>query len=196
MNNLGKNNYSRFVIRNLARYGLTALLGIVLVGESVGVRAESVGVEVAQEQANSNQAIRLQAEKLSQEGFQLFNQGTAESLKQALGKWEKALELWRKVGDKEWQATIMLGIGRINDLLGYKQKALKLYNQTLPLIREVGNKSGEATTLNNIGLVYSDLGDKQQALKFYNQALPLSREVEDKSEEAKTLNNIGLVYSI
>ena len=35
MNNLGNNNYSRFVIRNLTRYSLTALLGIVLVGESV-----------------------------------------------------------------------------------------------------------------------------------------------------------------
>ena len=195
MSNLRKNNYSRFVIRNLARYGLTALLGIVLVGESVGVRAESVGVEVAQEQANSNQAIRLQAEKLSLEGFQLFQKGTAESLKEALVKWEKALELWQKVGDKEGQVAIVLGIGRINDLLGYKQKALKLYNQALSLIREVENKSVEAITLNNIGVVYSDLGQKQQALKFYNLALPLSREVQDKNQEAKTLNNIGLVYS-
>ncbi|MEL6463166.1 MAG: tetratricopeptide repeat protein [Cyanobacteria bacterium J06621_15] len=154
MSKFRKNNYLGFVIHNLARYGLTALLGIVLVGESVGAVAESTGVEVAQEQGgNSNQAIRKQAEKLSKEGFQLFQQGTAESLKQALGRWEKALEFWRKVGDKEGQATVMLGIGRINDLLGDKQQALKFYNQALLLRREVGDKSGQATTLHNIGLI-------------------------------------------
>ena len=140
MNNLGKNNYLRFVVRNLARYGLTVLLGIVLVGESVSAVAESLGVEVAQEQGNSNQAIRLQAQKLTKEGLQLFQQGTAESLKQALGKWEKALGLWRKVGDKKPQATILLSIGRINHLLGYKQKALKFYNQALSVFRKIDDK--------------------------------------------------------
>ena len=168
MSKFRKNDYSRFLIRNLARYGLTALLGIVLVGESVGARAESVGVEVAQEQGNSNDAIRLQAEKLTQEGTQLFQQGTAESLKQALGKFESALELWQKVEQKQLQAISMLAIGRINNSLGYKQKALKSYNQALSVFRKIRDKGGEAIILNNIGGVYSDLGDKKQALKFYN----------------------------
>ena len=195
MNNLGKNNYSRFVIRNLARYGLTALLGIVLVGESVGVRAESAGVEVAQEQKNTQvDTTRAEALRLTNEGHKLFKQGTAESLKQALGKWEKALELWRKVEDKKLQAAVTLGIGRINDLLGYKQKALKFYNQALPLMREFGDKSGQATILYNIGGVYYSSGDKHKALKFYNQALSLSRELRNKSGQATTLNDIGLVY--
>ncbi|MGB3642286.1 MAG: CHAT domain-containing tetratricopeptide repeat protein [Rivularia sp. (in: cyanobacteria)] len=195
MSNLRRKNYSLFIVDNLARYGLTALLSIVLVGESVSAIPKSGGMEVAQQQKNTQADItRAEAKKLTDEGLQLFQQGTAESLKQALGKWEKALELWQKVGDKEGQANIMLGIGRIYDLLGYKQKALKLYNQALPLSREVKDKNGEAVTLNNIGVVYDSLGDKQQALKFYNQALPLIREVEDKNQEAKTLNNIGFVY--
>jgi hypothetical protein len=60
MSNLRRKNYSRFVVRNLARYGLTALLGIVLVGESVGVRAESVGVEVAQQRSiDNNFAVKI-----------------------------------------------------------------------------------------------------------------------------------------
>ena len=191
MSNQGCKNYSRFIIHKLVRYGLTALLGIVLIGESVGARAESAAVEVAQEQVSSDRAIRKEAKRLTDEGFQLFKQGTAESLKQAVGKFEEALELWRKVGDKEGQAFTMLGIGRIYSDLGDKQHALKFYNQALPLSREVGDKSGEATTLNNIGAVYNSLGDKQQALKFFNQALPLSREVGDKSGEAKTLKNIA-----
>jgi tetratricopeptide (TPR) repeat protein/CHAT domain-containing protein len=189
------NNSSWIIFDKFAHYGLTALLGIVLVGESVIAITESTRVEVVQEQANSNEAIRVEGERLYNEGFQFFQQGTRESLKQALSKFKSALVLFRKVGDKKRQATIMLGIGHINDSLGYKQKALKYYNEALPVTHEVRNKSLEATTLNNIGLVYSDLGDKNQALKYYNQALPLTGEVRNKSLEATTLNNIGLVYS-
>ncbi|MEM6754156.1 MAG: hypothetical protein AAF630_14410, partial [Cyanobacteria bacterium P01_C01_bin.38] len=99
MSKFSKKNNS---VHRLVSSGLIALLGIVLVGKSVEGISKSLGVEVAQEQeASSDGAIRLQAEKLTQEGLQLFKQGTAESLKQALNKWEKALELWRKVGDKE-----------------------------------------------------------------------------------------------
>jgi tetratricopeptide (TPR) repeat protein len=196
MKELRKNNYSQFVIRNLARFGLSALLGIVLVGESVSAIPKSVGVEVAQQQGvTSTEAIRAEAKKLTDEGFELFKQGTAESLNQAIDKWEQALPLWRKVDDKGWEANILLGIGRVYSDLGEKQQALKYYNQALLLKRELTDKHGEAIILNNIGFIYDDLGNKQLALKYYNQALPIRREVEDKSGEAATLNNIGSNYS-
>ncbi len=196
MKEIRKNNYSQFIVRNLARYGLSALLGIVLVGESVSAIPKNTGVEIAQQQgANSKEAIRAEAEKLRDEGFELFKQGTAESLNQAIAKWEEALKLWQKVSDKNWQGTIMLSIGRVYSDLGEKQQALKYYNQALLLKREIKDKHGEAIILNNIGIIYDDLGNKQLALKFYNQALPIRREVDDKSGEAATLNNIGSNYS-
>lgn len=103
------------------------------------------------------------AERLLQEGFQLFEQGTVESLQQAIEKWEEALPLWRAVGDKAKEALTLLGIGRVYDKLGEKQQALEYYNQALPLWRAVRDRSGEASTLNNIGLVYDSWGEKQQA---------------------------------
>ncbi|WP_214558813.1 tetratricopeptide repeat protein, partial [Planktothrix agardhii] len=135
-----------------------------------------------------------QADKLLQEGLELFQQGTAESLRQALEKWQAARQLYHAAGDKGTEAVTLLLIGRINDDLGEKQQALDYYNQALPLSRAVGDRRMEATTLNNIGLVYDSLGEKQQALDYYNQALPLSRAVGDRRMEATTLNNIGLVY--
>ncbi|MCF3613901.1 tetratricopeptide repeat protein, partial [Planktothrix agardhii] len=159
-----------------------------------------------------------QADKLLQEGTELFQQGTAESLRAALGKLEAARQLYHAAGDKGTEAVTLLGMGTINDLLGEKQKALDYYNQALPLFRAVGDRRGEkqqaldyynqalplsravgdrrveATTLNNIGLVYDSLGEKQQALDYYNQALPLLRAVGDRRMEATTLNNIGGVY--
>ncbi|MGL4498032.1 MAG: tetratricopeptide repeat protein, partial [Planktothrix sp.] len=111
-----------------------------------------------------------EADKLLQEGYQLFQQGTAESLRAALEKLEAARQLYHAAGDKEKEALTLMGIGRINDLLGEKQQALDYYNQALPLLGAVGDRGGEAITLNNIGAVYDSLGEKQQALDYYNQA--------------------------
>jgi len=135
-----------------------------------------------------------EADRLYQEGLQLFQQRTAESLQAALEKWEAARQLYRNVGDKVKEAVMLLGMGKINDLLGEKQKVLNYYNQALPLFRAVGDREGEATTLNNTGNVYNSLGEKQQALNYYNQALPLFRTVGDREGEARTLHNIGSVY--
>ncbi|MBD2712993.1 CHAT domain-containing tetratricopeptide repeat protein [Limnospira platensis] len=176
---------------------ITATLSVML-GESVVATSsqlktsssslESTPIILAQNSSNS------EADRLRQEGLQLFQQGTAESLRQALEKWQVARQLYRAAGDRRGEAVTLLSMGRINDLLGEKQTALDYYNQALPLYRAVGDRGGEATTLSNIGAVYDSLGEKQTALDYLNQALPLFRAVEDIGGEAATLNNIGHVY--
>ncbi|MBV6624736.1 MAG: CHAT domain-containing protein [Rivularia sp. (in: Bacteria)] len=198
MKQLRKNNYWQFVIRSLARFGLSALLGIVLVGESISAVPKSVGVEIAQQGITDNkEVLRVEAQRLSIEGMQLLKQGTLQSLKQAINKWEKALSLWQKVEDKKWQSSIMLGIGRIYDDLGDKQQSRKLYEQALQINRLTGDKSERATILNNLGKVHNDLGNRKEALKSYNQVLqilPLNGSIEDEAQKATTLSNIGFVY--
>jgi tetratricopeptide (TPR) repeat protein len=198
---------------------LALLIGVVLLSESVAATPQQFSSPFARPEQNnvgqgkrqtakdkrlfpfslsvfpSDEVTRAAAKRALQEGAQLFKQGTAESLRQAIAKWEEALPLYRAVGDKKGEAVILLGIGRVYSDLGQKQKALSFYNQALLLRRVTGDKKGEATTLNNIGLVYSDLGQKQKALDYFNQSLPLRRVTGDKKGEATTLNNIGLVYS-
>ena len=137
---------------------------------------------------------RIAAEQALAEATLLRAEGTGESPRNAIKKYEASLPLFRAIGDRIREAQILNSIGIVYSNLGEKQQALKFYNESLPLSRAVGDKSGEAATLNNIGLDYSHLGEKQQALKFYNESLPLSRAVGDKSAEAATLNNIGGVY--
>jgi CHAT domain-containing protein/Flp pilus assembly protein TadD len=183
------------LLPKFSHYGLIALLSVVLVSESVGARATLAQLQIAQQPTTTQpDATRAEAEKLTNEGLQLFQQGNAESLVAARKKWEAALILWQKLDDKKWQAKTLNNIGRVYDSLGDKQQALKFYNQSLPLSIEVRDKSQQARTLNNIGLVYFSLGDKQQALKFYKQSLSLMIEVGNKSQQATTLNNIGVVY--
>ena len=182
-------------LANLSRYSLTILMSVVLLSESVGATRAGTQLQIAQQvEATSNEAIRAEAKAATDEGLQLYKQGTAESLRQAIKKWLLALPLWRQVGDKALEATTLNNIGRVYDDLGDKQQALNYYNSSLPLARQVGDRVGEATTLNNIGLVYQALGDKQQALNYYNSSLSLKRQVGDKAGEASTLRNIGGVY--
>ncbi|MBD2499624.1 CHAT domain-containing tetratricopeptide repeat protein [Anabaena azotica] len=177
------------------RHGLIFLLSVVLLSESVGATQRNQRLHIAQQPENTQQdATRAAAEKLRQEGSELFQQGTAESLRQATEKLLEALKLWQQVDDKAWQAVTLLGIGAVYSDLGEKQEALKYYNQALPLYRAVAERGGEAITLNNIGSVYFSLGENQEALKYYNQALPLLRAVAERRGEANTLNNIGSVY--
>ncbi len=161
---------------------LALFISLLLLSESVAATAGRMGVRIAQQPAATSQdATRAAAERAFQEGKQLYKQGTADSLRQAIAKYEEALSLYRSVGDKAREAVTLNNIGGVYSDLGQKQKALDYYNQSLPLRRAVGDKAGEARTLNNIGLVYDDLGQKQKALDYYNQSLPLFQAVGDKA---------------
>ncbi|MBD2299037.1 CHAT domain-containing protein [Nostoc sp. FACHB-190] len=173
---------------------LLLLLSSLLLSDVVRAASKTQDLQIAQ-QLTQPDATRAAAKQALNEGLELYKQGTAKSLRQALAKWQIALPLWQKLGDKFNEANTLLGIGKVYSELGEKQQALLYYNQALPLYRAVGDRSGGAATLNNIGLVYDALGKKQQALSYYNQALPLLRAVGDRSGEATTLHNIGAVYS-
>jgi tetratricopeptide (TPR) repeat protein len=129
----------------------------------------STGQPIATPTATQQQMSEI--DKAIAEGMRLFKEESAESLKKAIAQFEKTLELARSAQAKDKQALSLLLLGRINDILGKKQKALEYYNQSLPLYDTLGDLGGKATTLNNIGRIYSAFGEKQKALEYYNQAL-------------------------
>jgi CHAT domain-containing protein/Tfp pilus assembly protein PilF len=178
----------RYTSLSIAVFLLCGVRGVV---DSNRVLAKDDLLKIAQSPAPTKE----NAERVFNEGMTLYQQGSAESLRQAIQKWQEARLLYRAVGDRGGEAITLNNIGLVYDDLGEKQKALDYYNQALPIYRAVGDRRGEATTLNNIGLVYNALGEKQKALDFYNQALPILRAVGDRRVEATTLNNIGAVYN-
>ena len=137
---------------------------------------------------------RIAAERTFLEAVQLKGQGSADSLRMAIQKYQASLPLWRAAGDRYEEALTQDNIGSVYYALAEKQKALDCFNQALPLRRVAGDRAGEAATLSNLGVVYDDLGEKQKALDYYHQALPLTRAVGDRTDEATTLSNIGVVY--
>jgi CHAT domain-containing protein/tetratricopeptide (TPR) repeat protein len=145
-------------------------------------------------QAVAKDYDRVAAERTFLEAEQLRVQGTAESLRKAIDKYEETLPLQRKLEDRLGEATTLNLIGVRYWDLGDNQKALAYYGQALPLFRALGKPKEEARVLHNFGTAYWELGDSQKALEYYNQALPLSRAAGDRYEEAINLNTIGLAY--
>ena len=183
-------------VRVLMHRAFAVFLTVFLISDVGRVYASKNLQIIAQQQENSQaDAMGAEAIKLMEEGWRLFKQGSKESLLAARKKHEAALVLWQKLGDKQGQATTLLGIGRIYLDLGEKQKAVQYSNQALLLFRAVEDRDGEAITLNNIGRIYLGLGENQKALQYYNQALPILRAVKNRVLEATTLHSIGLIYS-
>ncbi len=181
-------------------YGVIWSSPLIIIDRAIAVdgvqRAIPLGRrDMIAQQPSSPNIDKANADRLFEEGLQLYKQQTIESLKEAIKKWEEAGKIYHDLGDRSGEANTLNNIGLVYNSWGEKQKALDFYNQSLPLSRAVGDRSGEANTLNNIGNVYNDLGEKQKALDFYNQSLPLKRAVGDRSGEANTLGNIGNVYN-
>jgi len=174
------------------RYGL-AVSALILLG--VPAVAAPSAIKITQgvsQQSGGNRAAA--AERAFTEADQLYQQGTAQSLRKAIAKWEEALKLYREAGDRRGEANTLTNIGQVYSDLEEKQKALEYYSQSLPLSRAVGDRKQEATILNSIGSAYSYLGQKQKAREYFSQSLLLHREAGNRYGEATTLNNIGLVY--
>ncbi len=156
---------------------------------------------VSRQSAASNQQPqdptqdKSKAEAASALANQLYAEGSAESLRKALEKYDEALVLYRAVADRRSEAITLSNLGVVYNDLGENDKAIDYYNQALLVWREVGDRNGEATTLSNLGTVFDALGEKQKALDYYSQALPLRRAMGDRVGEAITLSNVGKVYS-
>jgi CHAT domain-containing protein len=161
-----------FPKRKLTQFSLIALslAGTIGIFPCLDVTVNPV---LAQNNVSNPEAKKAEAERLFNEGMQLFQQGTAESYQQAIAKWEAALPLWREAGDKSKEALTLVGIGFVYSNLGEKQQALDYYQQALPLRKAVGDRAGEAVTLDNLGYLLASQNQPQLAIVFYKQSVNL-----------------------
>jgi CHAT domain-containing protein/predicted negative regulator of RcsB-dependent stress response len=144
-------------------------------------------------EATAEDKYCVAAEALFREAGQL-REGTVEEKRKSVEKYQEALELYRRAGDRSKEAVTLLNLGIAHTLLWEMQKALEKYNEALPITRTAGDRSSEAAILSNIGAVYYGLGEMRKALEKYNEALPISQAAGDRRREAHLLNNIGITH--
>jgi tetratricopeptide (TPR) repeat protein len=70
----------------------------------------------------------------------------------ALNYFERALPIFREVGDRAGQANTLSNIGVVHRRRRDWQVARHYYERALPIFRDVRDRAGQAATLNNIGM--------------------------------------------
>jgi len=108
---------------------------------------------------------------------------------------ERAVELYRELGDKQTLSQLMGWLGVMYRTNGKIDKALEIQQESLNLSREIGWKNGELLALGNIGHIYFDTSNNDIALFYYLQAISLAEVIGDKVILHRQLNNLGALYS-
>jgi len=149
---------------------------------------------LALREATPTDSNHVAAERAFEQAQKLRVQGTAASRREAIEKYQRALQFFQASGNRYRQALTLYIVGNTHAALAEFGKALEYFDQALPLFRAVGDRLREISTLNSIGGAYDTLGNLQEALKYYEQALSMSKHDGERYVQAAILNNIGKVH--
>ena len=139
--------------------------------------------------ANDSGDIRSAASDLNRVGL-LFADDARFADAQSL--FAKSLALYRQLGNREMEATVLSEIAITQSSLGQFNKSLDSHKKALRVWRELANREQEAATLGKIGEVFRMLKDFKEAQHFNQLALPIYLEIGNRSGQAAVLNNMGL----
>ncbi|HVR96375.1 MAG TPA: CHAT domain-containing tetratricopeptide repeat protein [Thermoanaerobaculia bacterium] len=133
---------------------------------------------------------RLEAERAMTEAGRVLLQPPT-TWQPALAAYERALPVWRQLGDRRQEARTLAALAGVRRTLDEIAPAHDLYLQVLALWRQLGERAFEADTLDRIGLCRARLGRYGEALEAFEAALALERGEGDRYAEALTLGNVG-----
>ncbi len=108
--------------------------------------------------------------------------------------YNRALQKFIDMGDKDGEARVLGNIGSIYDDLGNYSKALDNAFRALKIYEETNNKTGIARIYGTIGLIYQTPKKFDEALHYDTLALKLHQSLSDRLSVAIDLGNIGNVY--
>ncbi|WP_249213843.1 tetratricopeptide repeat protein [Synechocystis sp. PCC 7338] len=144
---------------------------------------------------DANRLIEIQGHQSLIQAQAMMDEGSKESLFQAIELFTQGVEFYRQIGIVNREIVFALNrLGTIYSDFGENTKALAYYQEAIPLAQQLADSALEGATLNNIGSIYNALADRRTAIDYYQQALVLIRKAGDKTEEMTTINNLGVAY--
>ena len=111
----------------------------------------------------------------------------------ATDEYRRALELYRRLGDRAGEVLIADDLGVALHMHGRYDEAAALFDHSLALWRPEDGPGRKALTSLNRGYLHRDLGEVDSAGERFREALALFRQAKDRNHEAVTLNALGLL---
>ncbi len=138
--------------------------------------------------ASAQDRTRLDAWKAFQNGELRRRAG---EVREALGKYEDSLGLWRQVEERFWEAETLHRIGWMHQELEENEAALGALRKALAMIRKDGRRLDEALVLNRVGETLYRLRDWPSCIEACEASVPLFRGLGMTWLEASGLNACG-----
>lgn len=119
---------------------------------------------------------------------------TVKQYQQAKDYYKKALFLFKKIGDKDREATAYTNYASILGEEGKIDSAIFYINKSMEI--NLANEFQDNLSGNyyNLGTYYNRINKKTEALEYFNKALELKVKTNDKLDMPGLLSNIGTIY--
>jgi tetratricopeptide (TPR) repeat protein len=115
-------------------------------------------------------------------------------LDEAVGSYEQAATMRRRLGDRRGLAATLLNLGMVDMTRGELAAARGRFQEALALHGELDDPAGASEAHNSLGLLAEEGGDYPGALEEYRQALQLRKELGDERALAQSYGNVGYAY--
>ena len=154
--------------------------------ERMGFSGQSSPAELTPSQEAEVEKVLEMSEQLASHGIEIdpwteITLGNAAKLAgrthSAQQHYLRALETFRKNGDRRGEAASLLGLGTIAKTRGDLAEAERLYRESLAIKREIGNRQGEATSLKDLGELMLEKGDIDTGKKLIEDSHLIEREI-------------------
>jgi len=112
---------------------------------------------------------------------------------ESLSYYERAMALYRELGDDGGIATTLAGLGNTRRFTRDYAGARDALEGALAINRVLGNRGGIAEVLNSLGAVASNEKMIERAIALYGESLQIARELGDTWRIASRLGNLAEV---
>lgn len=147
-----------------------------------------------QRAATQKDQDHLSAERAGKEAEAFRSKGDAQSLRNAIAKFEEAARFRHAAGEISMEGEMLFFVGNIYAALHNAQRALEYYEKARRILRSDEKNSFFAATLNELGAVYASLNYPQKALDRYREAQRLFQSLNLRAQVATTFHNMGQIY--
>ena len=147
-----------------------------------------------QRPATPRDRTRIEAERAELEARRTSDSATLKLRRQAIANYERALALWRELGERREELGMMQILGNQYSQLGELQIALNYNSQAIQIAQSLGDRYQEANLLVGLGSLHKDSGNFQKALDNYSQARQIFASLTPGFGEALAIEAIGEVY--
>jgi CHAT domain-containing protein/Tfp pilus assembly protein PilF len=142
--------------------------------------------------AAADDSFRISAEELMGAGEAALRKFEPNYLDDSLAKFQKALELWKRIGDRPRQADALDHIGFVLHFQGKMKEAIEAYQQALDFSKTDGDDRGAIPALFGLAFTNYDTAQYAKTADLAGQALDLAQAAGDPRGQSDALSVVGL----